>query len=302
MKVLLAPTEDFIKRDRTALTAAATAGSSVVLSVASKEGIAVNDYIEVGVEGTPTAEICQVSAVSETTITVTTLLNAHLQDEPIIKYRYNQRKFYGSLTATGSFGELTGSGSPLAIVVTNPQGTILEYSGGEGYTYFKSTYFNSTTTDESNIADADVVLADESVRYCSLYDIRKQAGIQENANIDDGKVEAKRKQAENEVNSMIFERYMLPLTNFSGNPEVPNLVTRLTYLLAAGYIDYEEFDEGNGVKWLGEARAILKSVQSGVQRLIGLDGNELATKERTEGVRSNNTNCEPPAFTMRQKF
>lgn len=302
MKVLLAPTEDFIKRDRTALGAAATAGSSVVLNVTSKEGIAVNDYIEVGVEGTATAEICQVSAVTETTLTVTTLLNAHLQDEPVIKYRYNKRKFYGSLTSTGSFSELTGSGSPIAIVVTNPQGTILEYSGGEGYTYFKSTYFNSTTTDESNIADADVVLADESVRYCSLYDIRKQAGIQENANIDDGKVEAKRKQAENEVNSMLYERYMLPLTNFSGNPEVPNLVTRLTYLLAAGYIDYEEFDEGNGVKWLGEARAILKSVQSGVQRLIGLDGNELSTKDRTEGMRSNNTNCEPPAFTMRQKF
>src|SRR4051794_9405442 len=92
-----------------------------------------------------------------TNVRVGTLKFAHKAGEPVVKYRYNQRRFYGSLTATGSYSELTTSGSPIAIQVDDPQGTTLEYTGDEGYAYFKATYWNSATSEETDDDDADAV-------------------------------------------------------------------------------------------------------------------------------------------------
>ena len=56
-------------------------------------------------------------------------------------------------------------------------------------------------------------------------------------------------------------------------------------MLAGGYVDYEEFGpDGEGKKWLGEARALLKAIQNGRQRLIGTDDTELATVSTTNSL------------------
>lgn len=301
-KVLIATTEEFIKRERTTLDADATAGSSVVLTVVNGNGYAVNDYIVVGTEGGEGAELCIITAVAATTVTVATLVLGHKKGEGVVKYRYNKRKFYGSTTATGSYSELTADGSPVTIGVDDPQGSILEYTGADGYIYFKSTYYNSTTTEETNIADANAVLADESARYASLYGIRVQAGLTNNPYINDGRIERKRIQAENEINSVLFRMYTLPLA------EIPALVTRICELLAAGYVDFEEYGpEGQGVKWLGEARGLLTAIRDGKQALIGANGAELARQTTTQGIQSypnsvDNNNGPARYFTMGQRF
>ena len=276
MKTLIAPTEDFIKVERTILAADSAAGSAIDLTVKDNNGFAENDYMVVGREGSETTEIAKVNAavVAGATLQADTLGFAHKANVPITKYLYNQRKFYGCATADGTFVELTAYGSPANIQVDDPQGTLLEYTGVEGYLYFKATYYNATSTDETDIADSPAVLADESVRYTTIYNIRVQMGIVGNPFINDGRVETKRKQAENEVNSAIFSRYVLPLS------EIPPLIEHITTMLAAGYMDFEEYGpEGEGVKWLGEARGILKSIKKGTQRLIGEDGTELSVKE-----------------------
>ena len=306
MRVLLAPTEDFIKRDRTLLMSDTTAGVTT-MSVGNSNGFVVNDWIVVGPEGSEQAELVQVTSVGTGVIGVTLLL-AHKSDEPIVKYRFNQRKFYGCATQTGTYTQLVSYGSPKAIQVGDPQGTVLEYTGGEGYLYFKSTYWNTITSEESDIADSNPVLADESVRYCSLYAIRKQAGLTNNPYITDGVVEVFRKRAENEVNSYLYSRYILPLANSTGSAEIPFVVENTTTLLAAGYMDYQEFgSDGEGVKWLGEARAVLNSAQKGTQRLIGLDGQEFSQKTLTQGIQSypdgvDNNNGPIRVFTNTQKF
>src|SRR5690242_8483423 len=124
MKSLLAPTDEFIKLERSALTAAATAGSNVTLTLADNNGFANGDFIVIGVEGSETAELQQINqaVTAGTSVRVATLRFAHVADEPVVKYRYNQRKFYGSLTATGSYAELTSSGSSVTIEVDDPQG------------------------------------------------------------------------------------------------------------------------------------------------------------------------------------
>jgi hypothetical protein len=309
MKTLLAPTEDFIKRERGQLALAASAGSSVVLTMVNSQGFLLHDWVVVGREGSETAELCQITAVSGQTITVATLLLPHSSDEPVTKYRYNQRKFYGCLTAAGSFVELTGYGSPVTIQVDDPQGTILEYSGGEGYLYFKATYWNSYSSEETQTADANTVLADESVRYCSIYAIKKQAGLTNNPYVTDGVVETYRKRAESEVDSYLNAMYVLPLLNSSGIPEIPFLVENCTTLLAAGYMDWQEFGkDGEGFKWLGEARSILKKLQTpGGMQLLGSDKQPMQQNTLSSGVASypdqvDNDNGPVRMFTTRQRF
>lgn len=302
IKVLVAPTEDFIKRSRTQLSLDVSAGASAVLTVPNSDGFAIDDYICVGVEGSERAELAQISAKSATSLTVTTLALAHKADEPVTMYRYNKRKFYGCTTATGSFVELTADGSPKTIQVTDPQGTLLEYTGGEGYTYFKATYYNSTTTDETATTDATAILADEAVRYCSLFAIKKQAGLLKNPYITDDVVEQYRVRAESEVKSYIMNRYELPLT------EIPGIIENCATLLAAGYADYQEFgSEGEGVKWLNEARSILKQVSKGTMHLLDSDDAELSTKAnatRVQGYPESVDNESGPVrfFTTNQRF
>lgn len=279
MKVLLSPTEDFIKRERTNLAADATAGSSVALTVGNNDQIVANDWIVIGFEGTEKAELQQVASVTgATVITVGTLKFNHSNQEPITKYRYNKRKFYGCATETGSFTELTSYGSPVTIQVDDPQGTFLEYTAST-YVFFKSTYYNSQTTEETDIADAVAVEADESIRYASIYGIRKHAGLAGNPLYSDLRIEEKRKQAESEINSTLYVKYVLPLSY------IPPLINRICELLAAGYLDFEEFGkDGEGVKWLGEARGLLKAILDGRQRLLDADDAELPRVADTTGL------------------
>ena len=300
MKTLFAPTEDFIKVERTVLAADVSAGSNVSITLESNQGLAQNDYIVIGYEGNELAELEQINAAvsGNVAVQVATLKFNHKKGEPVVKFRYNKRKFYGATTETGSYSELTADGSPKDIQPDDPQGTLLEYSG-TSYTWFKATYFNSQTSLETDIADAIAVEADESKRYATIYAIRKHAGLAGNPYYSDGRIETKRKQAENEIDSVLYSRYELPLT------EVPALLGQITELLAAGYIDFEEFGkDGEGVKWLAEARALLKAIQTGKQRLIGADGEELTRITKTgvlDGL-PNDSTAESRMFTIDQQF
>lgn len=305
MKVLLAPTEDFIKRARAAITADAEAGSTMLQ--VPDTALFLVEFAVLGIEGSDNAEMVSIaSGDGENTLTISALRNKHLADEPLTAYRYDKRKFYGSTTINGSYVELSSYGSPVDIGVNNPQGTLLEYTGSEGYAYFKATYFNSFEVVESSIADANAVSGDESTRYCSIYAIRKQTGLTNNPYITDGLLEVYRKRAENEVDSYLNARYILPLTNSQGILEIPWMVENVTVLLAAGYIDYQEMgQEGPGVKWLGEARSILKKLQTpGGQQLLGFDKMEMATKTLSNGIQSSpdDSDCEGPVFRMGQQF
>lgn len=303
MRTLYAPTEDFIKKERTRLTADASAGSNVELTLENNDGIEEHFFVVIGMEGGDRAELQQVNAAVTpgATIQVATLLRDHKAGEQVTVYRYNKRKFYGSTTEDGVFSELVDDGSPVSIQVDDPQGTVIEYTGSEGYVYFYATYYNSYDGVESSVDDSTVTLADDSKRYASIYGIRKMAGFTENPFLTDGRVESKRKQAENEINSTIYNQYALPLN------EVPALLTYICELLAAGYIHYEEYgSEGEGGKKLGEARALLKSIGNGTQKLLGEDMVQLElvqSPRRMQGYpNGSEEDGDERKFTLGQRF
>lgn len=297
---LYAPTEDAIKIERTRLTADAAAGSNVSLSVENADSFSQYDYVVIGYEGNELAELEQINAAvsGNTAFQVATLKFNHKAGEPVTLYRYNKRKFYGSETEDGSYVELTGDGSPVDIQVDDPQGTRLEYSD-DTYAYFKATYYNSYLDEETAIAESNAVQGDQTGRYATLYDIRKHAGLAGNPLYSDVRIELKRKQAESEVNASISGRYSLPLA------EVPGVISAITELLAAGYIDKEEFGkDGEGVGWLADARSQLKAIQKGTMLLIGADGTELS-RPTSDGVLKGYPNAidtDPENFSMADKF
>lgn len=270
MKTLYAPTEEFVKGERTRLSSAGVPGSNVTLLVENTSGFAVDRFAVIGFEGSETCELQRITAITDGThIEVEALTFNHPVNEPVREYRFDKRKFYGSVDSDGPWVELTDAGSPKGIEVDDPQGTVLEYVGTD-YGYFKATYYNSFTGEESDPNEAQARAGDDSAHYTSLYEVRVAAGFLGNAYYLDSRIEDKRREAEAEVRSAIGRVYKLPLSY------VPDYVRAITTMLAAGKILFQEYpDSDAGAKLLGEARSMLKKITDGVVLLYDLEEAEL---------------------------
>lgn len=303
MKTLIAPTEAFVEIQRSTLAADVAAGSNMTLTLENNNGFADEAFVVIGEPGNESAELQQVNAavVEGTDIQVATLVRAHKKGEPVLVYRYNQRKFYGSETVDGTYVELTGDGSPKGINVDNPLGTLLEYTGST-YTYFKATYYNSTTTDETSLVDANATAGDTSTRYTTLYRIRQKAGVVGNPFISDALIEEYREEAEDEINGYLSQRYGIPLTY------TPKIIRNICTKLAAGYLHDSEFaTEGTGETWLKEAREYLMNIQKGKVELLTDTGAVVSERaaNSVEGFPNSTIDSnsrEKPKFTIDQRF
>lgn len=296
MKTLLAPTEQFVFREKTTLLESSGQGDTT-LKIVNPQGFEENDHIVVGHHGTDRAELRQISSIdkSERLVTVGEIRIRHHFGEPVQVMRYNQRAFYGAETEDGSYTELTGDGSPVQIHVDDPAGTYFEYSGSE-YKWFKATYRNEHTEEETALTDSIPVKAETSTHYTTVNNIRSQAGLINSYEISDSYLDRIRLQAENEVDSVIIGRYKLPLA------EVPKLIENITTALAVGSIAYEIFSEEHPlVKRLGEARAMLKAIADGKQALLDSEREELKRK-RFGSMASHPSEDEKRYFTIDQKW
>lgn len=127
--------------------------SSTTLTVQNTEGFTNGDYILIN-PGSETSEITKVNATisSNTAMTVTTLKFTHAIGEMIYRLPYNQMKFYECSTATGTYAYVTSSA--IEMTYSMPY-TNYNYTTGNKDYYWKRTFYNSTTTTESDIALAD---------------------------------------------------------------------------------------------------------------------------------------------------
>ncbi len=266
MKPFICNTEDFIKSEKTFISVA-VAASATPISVDNNNNFAINDYAIIGTEGSETPEIKKITATPTGQIVVSALGFAHKIGEPVVKIAFNQRKLYGCATEGGTYIFI----ETKDIEVDNPQGTYFSYTG-IAYSWFKATYYNETTLEETAIADAVATQAGEVQHYCSVYDIREEAGFLDNPYISDGRIHLYRLAAESEVKGSIAAVYALPLS------EVPDIIKEATIMLAAGRLLYKEYGsdtEGlakNGIEKIKEGRGILKAIRDG--NLILWDSND----------------------------
>lgn len=130
-----------------------TNAAATTLTVLGNQGFANTDPILIGEMGTNNAEIRAVNAAvtAGTSLTVTSTIWPHNADEPVIRLRYNQVKFYRSTTtATGSYTLL----ATVGMDVDNPdlQTTYDDTTGTAAY-FYKISYYNSVSTTESSLSD-----------------------------------------------------------------------------------------------------------------------------------------------------
>lgn len=276
--------EDFIYTEKTKLTAAAAAGQKA-MTVANSGGFAKDNYVRVGWDFEDETEMVKLDTMTTVlALTSTTNLSfSHKRNEPVVKMKFNQRKLYGSATKTGTY---TLVGSAVDIEVDNPEGTYLTDTGTT-YSYYKVTYYNSTSTAETALADATIyepenvegseVAVTNLGKYCTIADIRNQSGFTNVDVITDTQIDYKRLRASSMVDSYIATVYSLPLA------EIPEIIKHVTSILASGFLLIDEYGSSSrdtdkdGYKKIEEAKSILKQIANKEIKLIGSTGTELAS-------------------------
>ncbi len=297
MQVLLAPIEDVVLGEKTMFSSDEAAGQTV-LSVTNPQGFAANKHVILDVIGSEKAELLKVSSTSTNTITLTTAtVIAHDKDAPIQLIRYDQRKFYRSTTESGTYTHLSSEGSPVNIQVDQPEGTEFEDSTGTSTSWYKATYYNSTSLTETAIADAVAVKAGDSDHYTSVYKIKVEAGFQNNAYIGSDLVDRYRTEAEAQAEGAVIGLYSLPFSS------TPKIFQHIVTLLAAGLLLSKEYGlesdvevSKTGQRKIERAEELLEKIRDSKIRLVGEDGSEV---DQRSGVMasSNNTYDEDIADT-----
>lgn len=263
IRTLIAPTSDSIVAARTTLEEDALKGDASPVAVTDAGAAAAGSIAVIGLRGTDGAELVRLADGGSGVIEAD-LLNAHAAGEPVEVLRYDSRRFYGSAAEGGTYALI----ATVPIVADDPQGTAYEYSGP--FAFFKATYFDSVGGDETALADSDAEAGDQSAHYATVDGIRKRARMAKAGQVQDDTFKAARVRAENEIDGSLISMYVLPLA------EVPEVVTEICLLLAAGAVRWDEFgEEGGGQKMQSQARSMLKDVRAGAMNLIGASGTEL---------------------------
>jgi phage gp36-like protein len=261
--------------ERTEVNADVASGQATV-TVKNVQGFANSDFFRIG-EG-ETAEIKKISSISNQTITATTNFTfPHNRGEKLVKLRFDQIKFKRANNVNGSV-PVDGSFSTIATVNIEADQDETEYNdpvGSSSY-WYKYTYYNSDSANESDISDSIAVRGGGFGYYCSIDDVRIEAGFVNNFAITDKMIQDRLDEAQDEVKGALSARYTLPLSY------VPKILRNITKLLAAGYLlitAYGPGEEGTnkeGQQKIQHAQALLAKIVSGEIALIGIDEQVIA--------------------------
>lgn len=290
MNILVAPLENFIIGEKTSFSAEEAAGQTI-LSCENGAHFVANDYVVLGEIGSEIAEIRQISSISAdlTTITITAATNfKHVKDSAITQLKFNQRKFYRSSTESGTFSHIAIEGSPIDIQVDSPEGTLFEDSSGVSTSWYKATYYNATTGEETSLSSAVAAQAGDSDDYTSIFKIKSEAGFEDNDFISSEIAGRYRDEAQAQVDGTVVMTYSLPFSS------IPKLITHITTLLAAGLLLKKEYGVTNdtdisqsGQSKIERAEELLRKIVEGELLLVDSSGSTLSKKSSAKVSGSN---------------
>lgn len=300
--------------EETSFAADALAGATSV-TVENGQNFFNLDYIVL--DDGEQAELKQINGVvSGETVPISALQFPHKKYDKILKLRGNQLRIYraanvdNTVPLDAAFSLLT----TIDIDVDQEYTDYLDTSGGSGY-WYKYTYYNSQTSTETDLSLALAVRGGDYDRYVDVEDIRREAGLQNNREIDDTQIHIRRLHAEDRIKSALKKAgYALPLTNSAGQLYVPPVIENIARLLTAGYILQQDFGPTAGSVERGKekidmALADLLKIEEGQLVLVDVDGSTLAQIESVSGWPDETTEDEgtngigePFQFRMSDKF
>lgn len=290
---------DINLQDNTELTADAASGQPNI-AVIGTNGFAEFNLGILGTLGSLNAEKLEVSSVTATQIIFTTnLINLHRQTEAFTKlfgdiivcYRVANTNNYPPTDTVFAANEL--STTPLD--VDQPVTLVTDSAGGDQF-WYKFTYRNSITGTETALSASIPLRGQGFGHYVSIESIRREAGLLLQNQIQDTQIAERRDQAESEINgALLASDYSLPLTDNNQNPYTPPVIENIARMLAAGYVltqDYGPITSGNTVDGDAKIKAalgILTEVQNHTIILVDINGQQMSTNARVNGMPTNNT-------------
>lgn len=130
------------------------------------------------------------------------------------------------------------SGMPINISPTMWLTTYTD-AAGTTTTWYKTTFYNSTTNEETDLSASQPTWAALG-NYCSLDEIRTKAGFKTNLNITNDLIDEKRQAAQQLINGSLIPVYVFPL------PQPTNpIIAELTRNLAASYLTQDVYRTTN---------------------------------------------------------
>jgi len=260
------------------------------IDVLNTSGFGVDDYIALGTPGSEGTELCQISAVSSDTalaLSANTALD-HPAYDYVTRLFGNQIKVYRAADTNG-LQPPDSDFSAIATIDLQVDQAYTQYTdtdGSDAY-WYKFTYYNSQNATETNLADSKAARGGSYGDYCSIQDIRIEAGFQTAPYVTDAMIDAKRQAAQDEINGTLHGFYTVPFTA-PINPFISDICKRL----AAGLLLLEQYGQmnaqttANGDQKVKGARADLNALATKQKVLVDTTGTSMAQAGSTGGVSS----------------
>lgn len=262
-------------QERASLAADVEAGATSLL-LDNNQDIAANDFMLVGNAGASTAEITNVQTVEGATIATTDPLRLrHNQYEDVLVLFGDKIKIYradnvdGTQPADAAFAAITALGIPID---SDQRSTIYTDPIGSADYWYKYTYLNSVTDEETPLSNSLAARGGAVGIYATLDDIRSSAGFENNHNITDPYIDGFRRSAQDQVNGKLAGVYSIPFV-----APINSFITRITISLAAGHIKLDQFGNNNseGLSMIKWAEDQLEMIRSGELTLTDVTGGTL---------------------------
>lgn len=227
------------------LSADAAAGQAIVAFL-NAQNANVNDYIVLN-PSQETSEYRQVLSLSGQNVTFTAnLLLQHRNHERAIRIFGNQIRVYRAANVDGtppadSVFKANGVLGTVTLDVDQSTSYYTDNVGGSDW-WYKFTYYNPTTSLETDISLAEAVRGGGWGHYVSIADVVDEAGLSKLTTLDQGQVAARRAEAESEIKGKLASAgYSLPLQTATGAYFTPPLIENIARLLTAGYLLSKNF-------------------------------------------------------------
>jgi phage gp36-like protein len=263
------------------------AAAAVDVDVQNADNISEDDPIVIGLPGDESSEIRHVTGGTAPNVTFAALSRAHDKFDPVVALRGDKVRIYriahadiaGSLPTDAEF-TTEGVYATVTLQVDQTWTEYVDSSGGSDY-WYKLTYYNSESTDETSLSLMEAVRGGGYLNWVSLEDVRSEAGFEENQWVSDRKISDARDDAESIIKSVLSNAgYDLPL-----DAPIPGIVKRFARQLAAAYILQAEY----GMDAEGTSKDGYKKEEVVMERLKMIAKGELALINPNDDEDVNNT-------------
>ena len=294
------------------------ASAQATATLLNTNNFANNDYVAFN-PGIENGEMLKVQSISGQILTMTSnFLQIHRKRERVVKLYGNNINVYTAVNVDGtippdtSFAKL----GTIAILPMQPFTIYTNNSGGAGL-WYKFTYYNDVSTNETGLDLAVATRGGGYGHYVSIEDIKTECGIKPGEErISDSQIEARRTEAESEIKGKLSSAgYTMPLQTQTGAYYVPPTVENIARLLTAGYILQMDFGLGNpGSTKNGQtkqelAQKMLAELQLTDTILLDTNEQQMAKEALVSGYPDDSTQSggpdgtpEPSFFTMSKKL